>query len=179
MGGFLYYLFDYFPALFLAAVSVFLSNIVMVMGPTPPGTGVMAEAIGSTDAKSTSPVSLPSARRFMPTSMTTAPGFTISAVTKSALPMATTKISAWRVISERFFVRLWHTVTVPFAWSSNIAIGLPTMLADLPMLRTYINAYDSDASTMEKLVEKLLKGPDAFKGKDPIDSFCGLFDTKI
>ena len=53
------------------------------------------------------------------------------------------------------------------------------MLADLPMLRTYINAYDSDASTMEKLVEKLLEGPDAFKGKDPIDSFCGLFDTKI
>ena len=32
---------------------------------------------------------------------------------------------------------------------------------------------------MEKLVDKLMAGPDAFKGKDPIDSFCGLFDAKI
>ena len=47
------------------------------------------------------------------------------------------------------------------------------------MLRTYINAYDSKPSTMETLVNNLLEGPDAFKGKDPIDSFCGLFDTKI
>ena len=35
----------------VAAVSVFCSSMVMVMGPTPPGTGVMAEAIGSTSAK--------------------------------------------------------------------------------------------------------------------------------
>ena len=27
--------------------------------------------------------------------------------------------------------------------------------------------------------EELVPAPDAFKGKDPIDSFCGLFDTKI
>ena len=38
---------------------------------------------------------------------------------------------------------------------------------------------DSKPSTMEKLVDKLLTGPEAFKGKDPIDSFCGLFDTRI
>jgi beta-N-acetylhexosaminidase len=47
------------------------------------------------------------------------------------------------------------------------------------MLRTYINAYDSKPSTMETLVSNLLEGPDAFKGEDPIDSFCGLFDAKI
>ena len=70
----------------------------------------------------------------------------------------------------------WYVFELPVI---GISVNLPTMLADMPMLRTYINAYDSEASTMEKLVDKLLEGPDAFKGKDPIDSFCGLFDTKI
>ncbi len=51
-----------------------------VIGPTPPGTGVIFDAIGDTPAKSTSPTSLypvfldASATRLMPTSMTTAPG---------------------------------------------------------------------------------------------------------
>lgn len=70
----------------------------------------------------------------------------------------------------------WYVFELPVI---GISVNLPTMLADMPMLRTYINAYDSEASTMEKLVDKLLAGPDAFKGKDPIDSFCGLFDTRI
>jgi hypothetical protein len=37
------------------------SSIVIVIGPTPPGTGVIYDAIGSTAAKSTSPHSFPSA----------------------------------------------------------------------------------------------------------------------
>ena len=69
---------------------VFLISIVIVMGPTPPGTGVIAPATSETSAKSTSPHSLPFSSRFMPTSMTTAPGFTMSAVTNFALPTATT-----------------------------------------------------------------------------------------
>ena len=70
----------------------------------------------------------------------------------------------------------WYVFELPVI---GISVNLPTMLADMPMLRTYINAYDSESSTMEKLVDKLMAGPDAFKGKDPIDSFCGLFDAKI
>ncbi len=70
----------------------------------------------------------------------------------------------------------WYVFELPVI---GISVNLPTMLADLPMLRTYINAYDSESCTMEKLVDKLLEGPDAFKGTDPIDSFCGLFDAKI
>ena len=70
----------------------------------------------------------------------------------------------------------WYVFELPVI---GISVNLPTMLADLPMLRTYINAYDSEACTMEKLVDKLLEGPEAFKGSDPIDSFCGLFATKI
>ncbi len=70
----------------------------------------------------------------------------------------------------------WYVFELPVI---GISVNLPTMLADIPMLRTYINAYDSEACTMEKLVDKLIEGPEAFKGNDPIDSFCGLFDTRI
>ena len=70
----------------------------------------------------------------------------------------------------------WYVFELPVI---GVSVNLPTMLADLPMLRTYINTYDSEACTMEKLVDKLLEGPEAFRGSDPIDSFCGLFDAKI
>ena len=63
--------------------------------------------------------------------------------------------------------------------TSGTSVNAPTMLADVPMLRTYINAYDSKPYTMEALVDKLTAGPEAFTGKDPIDSFCGLWDAKI
>ncbi len=70
----------------------------------------------------------------------------------------------------------WYVYELPVI---GISVNAPTMLADVPMLRTYINAYDSKDDTMDALVEALLSGPDAFKGKDPIDSFCGLWDAKI
>ena len=60
-----------------------------------------------------------------------------------------------------------------------IGCGQPTMLADIPQARTYINTYDAKDFTFDALVEKLTSGVEAFTGKDPIDSFCGLPDTKI
>ncbi len=35
------------------------------------------------------------------------------------------------------------------------------------------------AGPMDALVNNLVTGADAFKGTDPIDSFCGLWDAKI
>ncbi|MBE6036808.1 MAG: beta-hexosaminidase [Clostridiales bacterium] len=61
----------------------------------------------------------------------------------------------------------------------GISVNKPTMLADAPMLRTYINTYDSNDDTMDALVEALLEGPEAFKGQDPIDSYCGMWDTHM
>ena len=61
----------------------------------------------------------------------------------------------------------------------GVSVNAPTMLADVPTLRTYINAYDSRPCTMDALLEKLLAGPEAFTGIDPIDSFCGLWDTRL
>lgn len=68
----------------------------------------------------------------------------------------------------------WYVHELPVV---GISVNKPTMLADCPMLRTYINAYDSGDDTMDALVDALVTGD--FRGKDPIDSFCGMWDTKI
>ncbi|MBQ9080858.1 MAG: beta-hexosaminidase [Clostridia bacterium] len=70
----------------------------------------------------------------------------------------------------------WYVFELPVV---AISVNAPTMLADIPQVRTYINAYDSKPSTMSALVDKLIAGKSAFVGVDPIDSFCGLWDAKI
>jgi len=70
----------------------------------------------------------------------------------------------------------WYVFELPVV---AISVNAPTMLADIPQVRTYINAYDSKPSTLDALVDNLVTGPDAFKGTDPIDSFCGLWDARI
>ena len=53
------------------------------------------------------------------------------------------------------------------------------MLADIPQARTYINSYDAKDSTLDALVEKLMMGEESFTAVDPIDSFCGMWDTHM
>ena len=62
--------------------NVLLSTIVIVNGPTPPGTGVIAPATSLTSSNSTSPFNLPFSSGVLPTSTITAPSFTSSLVTK-------------------------------------------------------------------------------------------------
>ena len=101
----------------------------IVIGPTPPGTGVITDAFCSAAAKSTSPHNLPvSGSRFTPTSITTAPSEIMSAVTKRGRPIATTRISASRVTDGRSFVLLCAIVTVAFSSNSSFATGSPTIL---------------------------------------------------
>ncbi len=70
----------------------------------------------------------------------------------------------------------WYVFELPVV---VVGCGQPTMLADVPQARTYINTYDAKDSTLDALVEKLVAGEDAFTGIDPIDSYCGLFDTRL
>ena len=70
----------------------------------------------------------------------------------------------------------WYVFEIPVV---VVGCGQPTMLADIPMARTYINAYDSKDSTLDALVEKLMTGAESFTATDPIDSFCGLFDARL
>jgi beta-N-acetylhexosaminidase len=59
-----------------------------------------------------------------------------------------------------------------------ISVQYPYHLADVPQVKTYINAYDGRQQTLELLVEKMM-GRSEFKGKSPVDAFCGLIDTRI
>ncbi len=60
----------------MQANNVFFNNIAMVIGPTPPGTGVINSDFLDTSSKATSPTNLnplfleESAKRVMPTSIT-------------------------------------------------------------------------------------------------------------
>ncbi|WP_267463701.1 glycoside hydrolase family 3 protein [Lonepinella koalarum] len=59
-----------------------------------------------------------------------------------------------------------------------VSVQCPFHLADVPQMKTYINAYDSKPATLAKLVEKLM-GKSEFKGISPVDVFCGFNDTHI
>lgn len=70
----------------------------------------------------------------------------------------------------------WYVHELPV-----IVVGTkqPFVLADIPQARTYINTYDSLDSTFDVLVEKLMAGAEAFLGQDPVDSYCGVWDTRL
>ena len=95
-----------------AACSVLESSIAIVIGPTPPGTGRDRAGDLAARARSRRRRRVPSSVRLMPTSITTAPGLTISAVTKRGRPMAATRTSARRAPRRRSRVRECATVTV-------------------------------------------------------------------
>ena len=68
----------------------------------------------------------------------------------------------------------WYVFELPVI---VVGCGQPFVLADIPQARTYINTYDSDDQTFDALIEKLMEGKAAFKGEDPVDSYCGMWDT--
>ena len=59
-----------------------------------------------------------------------------------------------------------------------ISLANPYHLLDVPRVKTYINTYGMNDYTLTCLVDKLL-GRDTFRGKDPVDSFCGKWDTHL
>ena len=70
----------------------------------------------------------------------------------------------------------WYVFELPVV---VVSTQQPFVLADIPQARTYINTYDNSDSTLDALVEKMMTGEEAFAGQDPVDSYCGLFDTRI
>src|ERR671922_1963053 len=96
-----------------AADTVFFNRIATVIGPTPPGTGVIHDAFVRTESKSTSPQICP-LNLLIPTSIITAPGLTISPdrVKRSRFPTALIIISALISFSSSPFDFEWQIVTV-------------------------------------------------------------------
>lgn len=63
----------------------------------------------------------------------------------------------------------WFTEEVPVLY---ISMANPYALVDVPQIKTYINCYSTNDYVIEACVEKLM-GRSEFKGKSPIDPFCG------
>ena len=59
-----------------------------------------------------------------------------------------------------------------------VSLENPYHLLDFPRIKTYINTYSNNESCIHALVEKLM-GRSPFKGKSPVDAFCGKWDTRL
>lgn len=59
-----------------------------------------------------------------------------------------------------------------------ISVENPYHLIDVPRVKTYINAYCSTDAVLESLLDKLT-GKDRFIGRNPVDPFCGKWDTRL
>ncbi len=59
-----------------------------------------------------------------------------------------------------------------------VSLENPYHLLDFPRVRTYINCYSGNDQTVDALLEKLM-GRSEFKGKSPVDPFCGKWDAHL
>lgn len=63
----------------------------------------------------------------------------------------------------------WFVEIVPTLF---ISLQNPYHLLDVPMVKTYINAYSNHDLMIDTVVEKII-GKSPFTGKSPVDPFCG------
>ena len=63
----------------------------------------------------------------------------------------------------------WFTAEVPVIY---VSMGNPYSLIDVPQIQTYINCYSNNDYVIDACAEKLM-GRSEFKGKSPVDPFCG------
>ncbi len=78
-------------------------------------------------------------------------------------------------MSKGGFEMPWYVHEVPVIF---VSLCCPYHLADVPQVKTYINCYDAQESTINALVEKLA-GRSEFIGGHPVDEFCGFVDAHI
>lgn len=69
----------------------------------------------------------------------------------------------------------WFMKDIPTVFVSTCN---PYHLFDIPMVSTYINAYTGNDVTIDALLKKMM-GQGEFLGKNPVDPFCGQFDTRL
>lgn len=69
----------------------------------------------------------------------------------------------------------WMVYEIPAMF---ISVGNPYHLLDAPMVKTYINGYCNSEYVIQAVVEKIL-GKSKFKGRSPVDVFCGKMDLRF
>jgi beta-N-acetylhexosaminidase len=68
--------------------------------------------------------------------------------------------------------RSWHDLP-----TAMVSFGFPYYLYDAPRVPAYVNAY-STADEMQAAVLDCLTGKAPFRGRNPVDPFCGLEDAR-
>lgn len=69
----------------------------------------------------------------------------------------------------------WFIKDVPALF---ISVANPYHLLDVPMVKTFINAYTPSEAVMEQVVEKIM-GRSEFKGVNPVDPFCNVWGAQF
>jgi len=80
----------------------------------------------------------------------------------------TTRLN-WNVIFGLGDDAPWFAEEIPVLF---ISVANPYHLFDAPMVKTYINSYNSGSAFNRAVMEKIM-GRSKFKGKSPVDPFCG------
>jgi beta-N-acetylhexosaminidase len=69
----------------------------------------------------------------------------------------------------------WYVHELPVVF---VSLACPYHLADVPQVKTFVNAYDHEDHTIAAVLDKL-EGRSEFKGTPTTDVFCGLADTRV
>jgi len=69
----------------------------------------------------------------------------------------------------------WYVTELPTVF---VSLHNPFHLYDVPMVKTYINAYTPTRTVIRETLRKIM-GDSPFKGKSAVDAFCGVWDTRL
>lgn len=69
----------------------------------------------------------------------------------------------------------WYVTELP---TICVSVNNTFHLIDVPMVPTYINAYNGNDVSLDLVIEKIM-GKSEFKGVSPVDAFCGAWDTRF
>ena len=69
----------------------------------------------------------------------------------------------------------WYVHELPVVF---VSLACPYHLADVPQVKTFVNAYDNQLHTIKAVLDKL-EGKSEFTGVPSTDVFCGLPDTHL
>jgi beta-N-acetylhexosaminidase len=69
----------------------------------------------------------------------------------------------------------WFVKDIPTMF---ISMANPYHLLDVPMIKTFINAYSSSEYVVDSVIEKIT-GKSEFKGISPVDPFCNVWGARL
>lgn len=59
-----------------------------------------------------------------------------------------------------------------------VSVGSPYHFVDVPMIKTIVNCYNCSQVIVDSVVDKMV-GKSPFKGKSPVDPFCGMWGAEF